>query len=156
MLMKLSEISLPSGDISIKLNQPIEYGKCDYCWYGGPIATVSCNDNIFTVVANGDVVVSLINKQTNEVVAYVKDKLNGGQFYEEMCMFIKNDAHLYEIIEDKDPRYKLDFDNNNWFEIFYNKIEGVITNQSYTSDFTNVFDVIAEAVEKMTEELLPY
>ena len=38
-----------------------------------------------------------------------------------MCIFIKNDAHLYEIMEDKDQRFALNFENNNWFEIFFNQ-----------------------------------
>ena len=156
MRMKLSEISLPEGEISIELHQPIEYGKCDYCWYGGLMATVKNNDNEFTVVANGDVIASLNDKLTNEQLAYVKDKSNGGGFHSEMCVFIRNDAHLYEIMEDKDQRFALNFENNNLFEIFFNKICGVTTDNSYVSDSTNVFDAIAEATERMTEGLLPY
>lgn len=156
MRMKLSEISLPEGEISIELHQPIEYGKCDYCWYGGLMATVKNNDNEFTVVANGDVIASLNDKLTNEQLAYVKDKSNGGGFHGEMCVFIRNDAHLYEIMEDKDQRFALNFENNNWFEIFFNKICGVTTDNSYVSDSTNVFDAITEATERMTEGLLPY
>ena len=156
MWMKLSEISLPEGEISIELHQPIDYGKCDYCWYGGPMATVKWDNNEFEVVANGDVIVGLNDKLTNEQLAYVKDKSNSGGFNSEMCVFIRNDAHLYEIMEDKDQRFALDFENNNWFEIFFNKICGVTTDNSYVSDSTNVFDAIAEATERMTEGLLPY
>ncbi len=156
MRMKLSEISLPEGEISIELHQPIEYGKCDYCWYGGLMATVKNNDNEFTVVANGDVIASLNDKLTNEQLAYVKDKSNSGGFHSKMCVFIRNDAHLYEIMEAKDQRLALNFENNNWFEIFFNKICGVTTDNSYVSDSTNVFDAITEATERMTEGLLPY
>jgi len=147
MRMKLSDASLSDGDISITLEQPIEYGKYDCCWYGGLIATVECGVNEFTIVATGDVTASLIDKLTNEQLAYVKDKANDGRFNDEMCIFIKNDAHLYEIMEDKDQRFTLNIENNNWFEIFYNKSSGAITENSYVCDSSNVFDAIAEAIE---------
>ena len=153
MRMKLSEISLPTGDISIELNQDVEYGMCDYCWYGGLMATVKNNDNEFTVMANGDVIASLIDKKSNEQLAYVKDKSNGGGFYSEMCIFIKSDAHLYEIMEDKDPRFALNFENNNWYEIFWEKINGETTDDSYVSDMTNIFDAICDGIEMLKEEM---
>lgn len=156
MRMKLSEVSLPEGEICIELHQPIDYGKCDCCWYGGTMATVKWNNNEFEVVANGDVIASLNDKLTNEQLAYIKDKSNGGGFHSEMCIFIKNDAHLYEIMEDKDQRFALNFENNNWFEIFFNQICGVTTDNSYVSDSTNVFDAIADAAERMADGLLPY
>lgn len=156
MRMKLSEVSLPAGKISIELEQSVEYGRCDYCWYGGLMATVKNNDNEFTVVANGDVVASLIEKLTNEQLAYVKDKSNSGGFYSEMCVFIKNDAHLYEIMDDKDPRFSLNFENNNWYEIFWEKINGDTTDDSYVSDATNIFDAISEGIELLKEEILQH
>lgn len=156
MRMKLSEVDLPEGDITIELEQPIEYGKCDFCWYGGLMATVRCNDDEVTVVANGDVIASLIDKKNNEEIAYVKDKSNSGRFDDEMHAYIKNDAHLYEIMKEEDSQYVLNFENNNWFEIFLNKVKGITTGKSYVSDSTNVFDAIAEAAEKMSEGLLPY
>lgn len=154
MRMKLSEILLPEGEISIELHQPIDYGKCDYCWYGGLIATVKNNDNEFTVVANGDVIASLNDKITKEQLAYVKDKSNGGGFYSEMCVFIKSDAHLYEIMEDRDPRFELNFENNNWYEIFWERINGDTTDDSYVSDMTNIFDAISDGIELLNEKML--
>ena len=59
-------------------------------------------------------------------------------------------------MEDKDQRFALNFENNNWFEIFFNQICGVTTDNSYVSDSTNVFDAIADAAERMADGLLPY
>ena len=153
MRMRLSEVPFSAEDITIILEQPLEYGKYDCCWYGGLMATVKCGDEELTIVASGDVIASLIDKMTDEQLAYVKDKSNSGRFNDEMCIFIKNDAHLYEIMEDKNQRYTLNFENNNWFEIFYNKSSGAITENSYVSDSANVFEAIAETVEIMTEHL---
>ena len=82
MRLKLAERTLPPGDITIKLNQDIVDGYCDYTWYGGLIAEVSCMDSEYRVMANGDVIVNLLDKKSDDVVAYVKDKSNGGDFYE--------------------------------------------------------------------------
>ena len=147
MRLKLAERSLPPGDISIRLTQDIIDGYCDYTWYGGLIAEVSSVDSEYRVMANGDVIVNLLDKGSDDVVAYVKDKSNGGDFYSIMRPYIENDTHLYEIIEDRDPKYKLVFSNNNWFEVFRDKICGECDGDSYVSDCTNVFDVIAETVE---------
>ena len=60
----------------------------------------------------------------------------------------KADASDYiEIIEDKDPKYKLVYSNNNWFEVFKDKICGTYDGESYVSDYCNIFDVLAETVE---------
>lgn len=91
---------------------------------------------------------NLIDQKTNGEIAYVKDKSNGGSFYSIMCPYIQNDTHLYEIIEDKDPKYKIEFSNNNWFEVIRYGIYGFI-DRVYVSDCCNIFDVLAETVETM-------
>lgn len=152
MRLKLEERELPPDDIKIKLNQSIYDGRCDYTWYGGLIAEISSMNCKYRVMATGDVIVKLIDKDTNEEVASVKDRSNGGDFFDIMRHYIKNDAHLYEIMEEKDPKYKLDFSNNNWFEIFKDLISGVRDGDSYVSDCCNVFDVLAETVERIWDD----
>lgn len=151
MRVKLANIRITTENVKITLHQCIEYGKCNYCWYGGLIATIVCGDNQFDLMANGDVIVHLLDKKTNEVLAYVKDKSNDGSFYDRMQAYIANDAHLEAIMADDDPDYTLDFENNNWFEVFLIKVDDQITDNSYISDCENVFDAIAEMVEKITE-----
>lgn len=62
MRLKLAERTLPPGDITIKLNQDIIDGYCDYSWYGGLIAEVYSMDSEYRVMANGDVIVNLIDR----------------------------------------------------------------------------------------------
>ena len=45
----------------------------------------------------------------------------------------------------------LDFENNNWFEVFLSKVDNQTTDNSYVSDCENVFDAIAEMVDKIAE-----
>ena len=147
MRLKLAKLTLPPGDITISLSQDIIDGHCDYTWYGGLIAEITCMESEYRVMANGDVRANLIDKHSNEEVAYVKDKSNSGSFYSIMSQYIENDTHLYEIIEDNDPKYNLVFSNNNWFEIFRDNVCGSYDGDSYVSDCCNVFDVLAETVE---------
>ena len=70
MRLKLNERTLPPGDIKIKLSQDIIDGYCDYSWYGGLIAEVSSMDSEYRVMANGDVIVDLLDKKTNDEIAY--------------------------------------------------------------------------------------
>ena len=114
MRLKLNGRTLPPGDIKIKLSQDIIDGYCDYSCYGGLIAEVSSMDSEYRFIANGDVIVDLLDKKTNDEIAYVKDKFNGGDFYSIMCPYIQNDTHLYEIIEDKDPKYIKNIMNDNY------------------------------------------
>lgn len=147
MRLKLEKKTLPACDVKIDMSQEIHEGRCDYTWYGGLIAMVSCMDSEYRIMANGDVIATLYDKDTDEEAAYVKDKGNNGEFYGAMCPYIENDAHLYEIIEDNDPKYRLAFSNNNWFEVFRDKISGAYGGNCYVSECTNVFDVLAETVE---------
>lgn len=149
MRVKLTNVRIPTENVKITLHQSIEYGKCNYCWYGGLIATIVCGDNQFELMANGDVIVRLLDKITNDVLAYVKDKSNSGSFYDRMQAYIANDAHLETIMADVDPDYVLDFENNNWFEVFLSKVDNQTTDNSYVSDCENVFDAIAEIVENI-------
>ena len=149
MRMKLTEATLPNGKLIIKLIQPIEYGVFDCSWYGGIVATISCNNEEYAVIADGDVTAVLSDKKTGKEVANVKDKYNGGLFKNKMCGYIKNDAQLYEIMEKKNSEYTLCFLRNNLFEIVVNKTKSTASEYSFTTEQRNIFDAIVYAVEYM-------
>lgn len=149
MRLKLSNIVFPDELVEIELHQEIEYGKCSSIWYGGILASVTSGENEFSLYAYGDVRAYLIDKRSNETVAYVKDKTNDGCFDDEMAQYIKNDTHLTAIIRQEDPIYSLEIDNNNWFETFLDKLNGEETDNSFVSECDNVFEAIAEIVENI-------
>ena len=149
MHLRLANIKLPDTPVIIELHQQIEYGKCSSIWYGGFLASVTSGENEFSLYANGDVRAYLIDKRNDETIAYVKDKSNVGRFGDEMSQYIKNDAHLMEIIRQEDPIYSLEMDDNNWFETFFDKLNGVETNNSFVSECDNVFEAITEIVENI-------
>ena len=149
MRLRLSNITLPEKPVKIELQQEIEYGKCSSIWYGGFLASVTSGESEFSLYANGDVRAYLVDKPTNETIVYVKDKSNSGRFGEEMSQYIKNDTHLMEIIKQEDPIYNLEMDNNNWFEVFLDKLNGEETNESFVSECDNIFEAIAEIVENI-------
>ena len=59
MQYKLAAIEIPKEEITITLAQPVEYGKCDCCWFGGEVAEISCGDRKYYIIANGDIIVRL-------------------------------------------------------------------------------------------------
>ena len=54
-----------------------------------------------------------------------------------------------EIIREEDPIYSLEIDDNNWFEVFFDKLNGVETSSSFVSECDNVFETITEIVENI-------
>ena len=149
MHLRLANIKLPDTPIIIELHQQIEYGKCSSIWYGGILASIASGENEFSLYANGDVRAYLVDKRNDETIAYVKDKSNVGHFGDEMSQYIKSDAHLMEIIRQEDPIYSLEMYDNNWFETFFDKLNGVENNNSFVSECDNVFEAIAEIVENI-------
>ena len=149
MRLRLSNIVLPNESVEIDLHQEIEYGKCGSMWYGGILASVTSGENEFSLYAKGDVQAYLVDKRSNETIAYVKDKSNDGRFGDEMSQYIKNDAHLMEIIRQEDSIYSLELVDSNWFETFFDEVNGERTDDSFVSECDNVFEAIAEIVENI-------
>ena len=152
MQYKLAAVATPKEEVAITLTQSVKYGKYDCHWFGGIVAEMFCGDRKYCLIANGDIIVNLYDKQTNEHIVYVKDKSNSGRFYDEMSRYIENDSHLYSIIEDKDPKYRLDFVDNNWFEFVADDQDSIYYG-GHVMDFSNIFDAIASAIELIKEEL---
>lgn len=149
MKTKLSKIELPAEDLKIALAQEIEFGKCCSLWYGGLIAEISAGNSKCSLMANGDVRAYLTDKQTDEEIVYVKDKSNSGTFGSEMSQYIKDDTQLQLLIDNEDPKYSLELTDNNWYEAFFERINGDYSDESVVCDSDNVFDAIVDAVEMM-------
>lgn len=154
MRVKLSKLELPVDEVYIKVYNEIEAGKCNSLWYGGYMAEIRVSDNKYSIMADGDVIVTLTNKETEETIAYVKDKSNSGTFSSEMSQYIKDDAHLSKIMSGEDPKYELLVSDSNWYEILIEKSNGKVSDDSFASDSDNIFDAICDAVEMMVERIL--
>lgn len=92
----------------IKWVQKITKGREDSNWYGGQIVEVETKKYLMSIEAVGDIAV-LIDEE------YYCDKGNNGllaEYLEEHN--IHNDKELEKAIEDG----RVEFENNNWFEIF--------------------------------------
>lgn len=149
MKTKLSKIELPAEDSKIALAQEIEFGKCCSLWYGGLIAEITAGNSKCALMANGDVRAYLTDKRTDEEIVYVKDKSNSGTFGSEMSQYIKDDTQLGTFMGDEDAKYSLELTDGNWYEVFFDRINGDYSNESEVCDSDNVFDAIVEAVEMM-------
>lgn len=92
--------------------ESFDMNRLNCLWYGGDLAVIKVSETLsVTLDIRGDVYAELSDKD-GEFLAYVKDKANGGRFYDEMHQFIQNDQELLEALDD--GRLKLDY--NNWVE----------------------------------------
>lgn len=132
----------------------------DSLWYGGKVAEIITDNEIYTIIANGEVRCELIAKhdieindckfKKGEVVLSIIDKNNSGKFKYEIENFITNDEDLAELINNDNPDFELELGNNNWLEVFYEKDE---TNESDVLDCSNIDEAINEILEEIKDTI---
>ena len=100
--------------LSLKFYQDnFNYKRLNCLWYGGFLAEIAVNPTLSIVLKiNGDVRAFLRNKNTNAIIAMIKDKTCSGKFTEKMYPFIKTDIQLLERMENG----TLEVCENNWIE----------------------------------------
>lgn len=118
-------------------------------WYGGQCATIEHKGYIASIEANGDIYADYY--ENGEYVKRYKDKRNTGQFYNEFCCDIKNDAELYKAIDENILR----FDFNNWWECFIIDPQGNFHDLMWVLDSDYLDDAIKE-VEENLEDMIKY
>lgn len=114
----------------MKINylQEILDNRKSHFWYSGDVVEIIYSENIkFIISAVGDVIGNLY--KDGECIKSFKDKYNRGAFLEEAQNYIKDDDELsqyatFNIVDDsyidycKNDKYIIQFDNNNWWEVF--------------------------------------
>lgn len=147
-------------DINIQENE--EPNHDNVFWYGGEVASIKSSEGEYKIVARGIVSCDLIAKKdyitpageeikAGNIIAHVKDKNEVGAFKKEMSLYIKDDKELSDIIYNKHKLFKLEVDNNNWFELsFYNK-EGEI---EYDDVMCSLYlkDAVEEVLDMIWEQ----
>lgn len=107
------------GATDFELAPSVEENKLLSEWYGGYVAEFKFEGHDFDIIAEGDVVANLY--KNDEVLVYVKDKINAGNFNEEMSNHISDDDKLRKFMtkhEDEAPKGKhLELINSNWFSL---------------------------------------
>lgn len=97
--------------ITLDVTQYIDKKHQNCLWYGGEVASAIRGDLELTIIASGDVIAELTDKN-GEFLAYSKDKCNCGRFYDEMKQYIPTDQMLRKTLQTD----RLQLINNNWFE----------------------------------------
>lgn len=128
----------------------IDSDHLDCLWYGGTVATVKYKGNIFSLEARGDVSATLLDEENNEF-CYVKDKRNGGCFYEQIKGYLKNDNELHKAVEEN----RLVFGDNNWYEIFVTSPECNFYDLQDVCSSDDMAECIIEMIENM-DEIIKY
>lgn len=137
----LPELAKRKGcKLVINENNFIDYDHLNCLWYGGHVADLVVSDEItLSIDAIGDVRATLFDSSGNELV-FVKDKSNGGRFYDEMSGDLKNDRDLLGAVLQE----RLICDNNNWFEV-----AGIVT-----KDGKGVFIDLCEWTDNVLDDSL--
>ena len=159
--------------ILTKYLQEIHEGKKDCAFYGGDVVEIELLDKAnykydkVIIMANGDVIGDIYDRNCN-CVCHFKDKSNNGDFFEKSYDYIKNDEELeawsqYKMMLDedalaeffklnKDMKYLVNFDNNNWWEAFCikdNKVE-----YTFVLEATDIEEAIKEVLDPFTIPVL--
>ena len=138
--------------------------KLDCLWHGGWYAYIKLSEDLdIEIGAMGDVCASLFDR-SGELIAYAKDKGNGGYFSEAMRGYIRDDKHLKELLNAGD----LVLENNNWIEyggIYYPHGRdvpgiavdlGIITDNIVDDDVLNAIDDVLSSLEEIKRDILDH
>lgn len=149
----LSQLKIPDG-FSVEITQQVDKNRLDCVWYGGEVAKVHYKGFTFTVEAIGDVKAYLFDEHDKEI-ARVKDKGNGGHFYDEMRQFIANDKELKELSDG----CRLVYDDANWWECFattpdgkFHDMQDVVDADDLVGAIQTVIDTADEIIGWLTED----
>ncbi len=96
------------------LQEKLRHDRQDVIWYDGEIATMENDDFKITLNALGQIRFSFGDND------FVFKGGNHERFISEIETVFDNDDTFYEMIHND----KLSFENNNWFEIFVETIDG--------------------------------
>lgn len=148
---EFSKSGYPQGKITIYFDQEIVGGRCHCLWYGGGVTSIDYKGYTFSISASGDVIASLQSKTDFHEIARVKDKSNGGIFMDEMGGYIEDDNRLSMAIQNRDPEYLLDIENNNWLELDMMNSHGKWSHLDIILNSEFIFDAVVETIGMMEE-----
>lgn len=115
---------------------------------GGAFATIKKDNTSIELSIRGEMRAYLINKDY-DVIAFCKDKVGAGSFYDEFSHYIRSDNALKDLLDEG----LLWFDNNNWIEY-----AGITPNGDIIDPycyFDNVLDAdhILAAIEEVLDAI---
>ena len=161
-LNQLSETGFDISGIELEIIEFLDENHLNCLWYGGKVAKIKYKNYIFSLEAIGDVKCSLFDKNNNEI-ARLKDKNNMGNFYTVMSPYLKSDEDLSAaynagnlgVIKPDNDVY-LDFEDNNWFEIFVTSPNGEFHDLMLVCESSdNLDEAIKETIDSM-DEIIKY
>ena len=138
-----------SGPVHIEGLPPVFYKRQHSLWYGGDTVLISYRKWRFILNACGDVYADLYDRESGDLLVYVKDKNNTGLFGSEIQAYIKTDKSLYVALNGAHTRYKLILDHNNWWEGFAIDPDGNFLDLMWCLDSDCLFDAVVEVLQEM-------
>ena len=129
-------------------------------WYGGEILTLKKDGYTCHIYALGNVIGSIykIDAKGNIIseLAYVKDKINLGNFGDELRNYIRNDDELQKAVQgfkrkNEKHGYKIELSNNNWWEVFVTSPDGVYHDLMWNLESDTIKDALTEVLDQLNE-----
>ena len=152
------------GDFNIEFTYKISLRRLSSLWYGGGVAEIYYKGYVFNVEAIGDVYAELyrvkgvpgedsVFTEYGNLIAYVKDKGNGGYFSNEIPPYLRSDKTLNKALGKTHPKYSLEMDYNNWWECFGTDPAGNFHDLMWNLGEDNLFLAIAEVLNGLDETI---
>lgn len=130
-------------EMVVEIEDFIDADHQDSVWYGGQCARVLYKGYVAEICAVGDVYVEYAPGGVYK--DEVKDKNNGGEFYNVMKYYFANDEEMFAAYD----RGDLIFDHGNWWECFIVDKDGVRHDLMWDIDSSELL----EAIELVKESL---
>ena len=157
LLMLLVKRPRFSDPVWIEFTQDTRPRHYHSLWYGGEVGVIHYKDWMFQIYANGDIFANLYDMMNGcRHLEYVKDKGNRGEFGMVMNRYFPNDRQLIKALSYRHRRYRLDMDDNNWWECFAIDSRGYRYDMMWDLDSWDLFSAAAEILhnaDQFIEEL---
>lgn len=144
------EVLIDDHKARVILRETIEEGKNDSIWYGGTIADIYYKGYNFVVAAIGDVradIYRILPDGNKELLDEVNDKNNSGEMNGCIESYIHNDEELYNALYYDIGPYRIELQNNNWFEGFYIKPDRTFVDLSWVIEDDSPHEAIKSMLE---------
>lgn len=112
---KLKGIKLQEDELGVKINivDIIDKDHLDCTWYGGELGVIEYKGYKIVIGAYGDI---RLDGYINGSYVHIKDKNNNGNVYSELGHVLDDDG-LYRLLDSDEDKNRLEFEDNNWFEV---------------------------------------
>lgn len=137
------------GDFSLGFEDSISLLRLDSLWYGGDMVKITYKGYTFNIDASGDIFARVCSARDGSYIMHFKDKHNTGYVGTEIRSYFRSDRTVHTAIDGEHRRYRLELDNNNWWECVVTDPQGRFHDLMWVLDDDSLFAGIAEVLTSL-------